>query len=171
LFRPEGDSFLIAFGGAPFRLPVATGLFYVRHLLGNPGKSMRVLELKTTVERAPVSRDEHRAEAAFHRRRKELKQRLEILKRLDPTFERSEAELSAILREQRELDDQLRRSARVRTLTGELDLARQTVSQAIDRSLDEIRRHDVTLADHLARNLQIGAYCRYTPADPVTWRT
>lgn len=171
LFRPEGDSFCIAFEGETFKLPVSPGLFYIRYLLGNPDKAVRVVDLKTTVERAGVSKSDHELRAAHHRRRKELKQRLEMLKRLDPNFERSEAELSAILKEQRELDEELRRSTRTRMLPGEIESVRRTVSQAVGRSLDELRLYDAALADHLARCLQTGTYCRYTPPEDLSWKT
>jgi len=85
----------------------------------------------------------------------------------------NDVELALIDKEVAEIERELKRTTGIggkpRTFQDERGKARQSVSRAIDRARDTIRKTHAPLGRHLDAFVSTGWYCSYKPEPPVPW--
>jgi hypothetical protein len=177
MFRREGDTWTLAFGGRDVPLRDAKGLRDLAVLLAAPGREVAATELIAGVTTAaaaglaglgadPVLDD--RARAAYRTR----------LARLDEELAEADThhdiERSARLAAERDaLIDELTSAAglggRPRRLGDVTERARTTVTARIRDAIGRIERVHPELGQHLRASIVTGARCSYRPAETVRW--
>ena len=177
VFRREGDTWTLAFGGRSVPLHDAKGLRDLAVLLAAPGREVAATELVAGVAGAaaaglaalgadPVLDD--RARAAYRTR----------LARLDEELAEADThhdiERSARLAAERDaLIDELTYatglSGRRRRLGDVTERARTTVTARIRDAIGRIERVHPELGRHLRASIVTGARCSYRPAETVRW--
>jgi len=180
VFRREGDTWTLAFGGRSVPLRDAKGLRDLAVLLSAPGREVAATDLAAGVAgeaggpvRAiaalgadPVLDDQ--ARAAYRAR----------LARLDDELAEADAhqdaERSARLAAERDaLIDELARATglggRRRRLGDVTERARTTVTARIRDAIGRIERAHPELGRHLRASIVTGARCAYRPAETVPW--
>ena len=177
VFRREGDTWTLAFGGRGVPLRDAKGLRDLAVLLAAPGREVAATELIAGVTTAaaaglaglgadPVLDD--RARAAYRTR----------LARLDEELAEADThhdiERSARLAAERDaLIDELTSAAglggRPRRLGDVTERARTTVTARIRDAIGRIERVHPELGRHLRASIVTGARCSYRPAETVRW--
>jgi hypothetical protein len=177
VFRREGDTWTLAFGGRGVALRDAKGLRDLAVLLAAPGRDVAATELIAGVTTAaaaglaglgadPVLDD--RARAAYRTR----------LARLDEELAEADThhdiERSARLAAERDaLIDELTSAAglggRPRRLGDATERARTTVTARIRDAIGRIERVHPELGRHLRASIVTGARCSYRPAETVRW--
>jgi len=177
VFRRDGDTWTLAFGGRGVVLRDAKGLRDLAVLLAVPGREVAATELVAGVANAaaaglaalgadPILDD--RARAAYRTRLAQLDDELaEADTRHD--IERS-ARLAA---ERGALIDELTHAAglgrRRRRLGDATERARSTVTARIRDAIGRIERAHPELGQHLRASIVTGARCAYRPAETVRW--
>ena len=177
VFRREGDTWTLAFGGRGVALRDAKGLRDLAVLLATPGREVAATELiaGVTTEAAaglaglgadPVLDD--RARAAYRTR----------LARLDEELAEADThqdiERSARLAAERdaligELAHATGLGGRSRRLGDVTERARTTVTARIRDAIGRIERAHPELGRHLRASIVTGARCSYRPAETVRW--
>jgi len=177
VFRRDGDTWTLAFGGRSVPLRDAKGLRDLAVLLAAPGREVAATELVAGVASAaaaglaglgadPVLDD--RARAAYQTR----------LARLDEELAEADThqdiERSARLAADRDaLIDELTYAAglggRRRRLGDVTERARTTVTARIRDVIGRIERVHPELGRHLRASIVTGARCSYRPAETVRW--
>ena len=168
----DGDIWHIAYRGRSARLRDAKGLHDLAVLLAHPGEDVSVLDLAGSAIRgsestAPVLDAQARAE--FRRRVTDLDEELSEAQAHHDLgrIERVETEREALLAELRHATGQTGRDRGLGSRT--VERARKAVTA---RLRDTIRRIEAALPDlgtHLDRSIVTGNFCRYQPAEPLTW--
>ena len=177
VFRREGGTWTLAFGGRSVPLRDAKGLRDLAVLLAAPGREVAATELvtgATTVAAAsfaalgadPVLDD--RARAAYRTRLTQLDDELAAADR------HHDIEWSARLAAERDaLIDELTSAAglggRPRRLGDVTERARTTVTARIRDAIGRIERVHPELGRHLRASIVTGARCSYRPAETVRW--
>ena len=154
VFRREGDTWALGYGGRLVRVPDVKGLHDLATLLANPGRPVHVRDLLGVP--APDGAEpvlDARARAAYRSRLAELEEG-------DPERAFLVAELSAATG----------LGGRPRLLGDETDRARKTVTARIRYAVARIRRVHPELAAHLDAHVTTGVHCGYAPGPPVGWR-
>jgi hypothetical protein len=177
MFRREGGTWTLAFGGRSVPLRDAKGLRDLAVLLSAPGREVAATELVTGAASAaaaglaalgadPVLDD--RARAAYRTRLTQLDDELAAADR-HHDIERS-AQLAA---ERDALIDELTSAAglggRPRRLGDVTERARTTVTARIRDAIGRIERVHPELGRHLRASIVTGARCSYRPAETVRW--
>ena len=177
VFRRDGDTWTLAFGGRSVPLRDAKGLRDLAVLLAAPGREVAATELIAGVATAtaaglatlgadPVLDD--RARAAYRTR----------LARLDEELAEADThhdiERSARLAAERDaLIDELTYAAglggRRRRVGDVTERARTTVTARIRDAIGRIERVHPGLGRHLRASIVTGARCSYRPAETVRW--
>ena len=177
VFRRDGDTWTLAFGGRGVPLRDAKGLRDLAVLLAAPGREVAATELIAGVATAaaaglaalgadPVLDD--RARAAYRTR----------LARLDEELAEADThhdiERSARLAAERDaLIDELTYAAglggRRRRMGDVTERARTTVTARIRDAIGRIERVHPELGRHLRASIVTGARCSYRPAETVRW--
>ena len=177
VFRRDGDTWTLAFGGRSVPLRDAKGLRDLAVLLAAPGREVAATELIAGVATAaaaglaalgadPVLDD--RARAAYRTR----------LARLDEELAEADThhdiERSARLAAERDaLIDELTYAAglggRRRRMGDVTERARTTVTARIRDAIGRIERVHPELGRHLRASIVTGARCSYRPAETVRW--
>jgi hypothetical protein len=177
VFRSEGDTWTLAFGGRSVPLRDAKGLRDLAVLLAAPGREVAATELiagvagtaaagLATLGADPVLDD--RARAAYRTR----------LARLDEELVEADThhdiERSARLAAERDaLIDELTYATglggRRRRLGDVTERARTTVTARIRDAIGRIERVHPELGRHLRASIVTGARCSYRPAETVRW--
>ena len=177
VFRRDGDTWTLAFGGRSVPLRDAKGLRDLAVLLAAPGREVAATELIAGVATAaaaglatlgadPVLDD--RARAAYRTR----------LARLDEELAEADAhhdiERSARLAAERDaLIDELTYAAglggRRRRMGDVTERARTTVTARIRDAIGRIERVHPGLGRHLRASIVTGSRCSYRPAATVRW--
>ena len=177
VFRRDGDTWTLAFGGRGVALRDAKGLRDLAVLLAAPGREVAATELIAGVATAaaaglaalgadPVLDD--RARAAYRTR----------LARLDEELAEADThhdiERSARLAAERDaLIDELTYAAglggRRRRMGDVTERARTTVTARIRDAIGRIERVHPELGRHLRASIVTGARCAYRPAETVRW--
>lgn len=180
VFRKKGQVWQVRYaGGNEFILLPTKGAAYLHLLLAQPGTSIPATKLAATVARHATDHllgdagegSDREALAAYRARYEDLKADIEDARsRQDADAEtriREEMEdLTAQIKRDQGLGGRLRKESDVR------DRVRKAVRAAIRRAVDEIRKYDRRLADHLnAPTLNCGWNPCYNPRDPVNWTT
>lgn len=170
VLRREGDVWRIAYGGRESHLPDAKGLRDLAVLLAAPGEAVSAVELHTGRPSTPGADEvlDARAKAAYRRRLVELEADIDEAEEFHDTARAEQARLEreALLRE---LSHAVGLGGRDRRLGDERERARKAVTGRVRDAIDRIDRVDSALADHLRRSVHTGAWCSYTPAEPVRW--
>jgi hypothetical protein len=177
VFRRDGDTWTLAFGGRSVPLRDAKGLRDLAILLATPGREVAATELVTGVADAaaaglaalgadPVLDDQ--ARAAYRARLTQLDDELAEADR------HHDIERSARLATERDaLIDELTSAAglggRPRRLGDVTERARTTVTARIRDAIGRIERVHPELGRHLRASIVTGARCSYRPAETVRW--
>ncbi|CAN5122009.1 AAA family ATPase [soil metagenome] len=191
VFRREGEYWLIAFGGTPFRLKDTKGLRYLARLLAEPGRERHALDLVAAetgsdrTARAGAILQEHsmrsspgdagevldrQSVVAYRRRLSELEEEVEEARAwADPErAARAEAERDFLIRE---LSAAVGLGGRMRRASSVSERARLSVTRAIRAALSRIAKQSPALGDHLQATIHTGTFCSYLPDPrvPVDW--
>jgi hypothetical protein len=177
VFRRDGDTWTLAFGGRSVPLRDAKGLRDLAILLATPGREVAATELVTGVANAaaaglaglgadPVLDDQ--ARAAYRARLTQLDDELAEADR------HHDIERSVRLATERDaLIDELTSAAglggRPRRLGDVTERARTTVTARIRDAIGRIERVHPELGRHLRASIVTGARCSYRPAETVRW--
>lgn len=150
------------------------GLAYLHVLLTHPGAIYSANDLRTLIDRGqggPYSSlgavADNKAIRAYNARLKDLRAELDAA---NDNNDIGRAESA-----QKELDIlelELRRSLNIHGRLREnsdAERARKSVSNAIHRALQRIRKAHPTLASHIQACVKIGAYLSYAPPEEIFW--
>lgn len=180
VFRKKGQVWEVRYaGGQDFILLPSKGAAYLHILLAHRGTSFSVTKLAAVVARRPEEYllgdagdgSDREAIAAYRARYEELN--------ADMEDSRSRQDVDGETRIREEMEDLAAQIKRDQGLGGRLrkdldvkDRVRKAVRAAIRRTVDEIRKYDGRLAEHLnAPTLNCGWNPCYDPRDPVDWTT
>jgi hypothetical protein len=180
MFRRKGPAWDVRFGGGrEFILLPSKGAAYLHLLLSHPGHRVSAADLACRVSRNPVryalgdagEAIDREAVNSYRARLAELAEELAEAK-ADNDLGRQER----VAGEVEWLEGQLRAArglgGRLRKASDDRERVRKAVRAAIRRAIEELRRYDPALADHLRPpNLTCGANPGYTPPAEVSWET
>ena len=193
IFRREGASWVVQYGGSRAFVAGTMGLEYIARLLREPGRSFHVLELaggqaaRSAPSGGPSAADcgrmglrDTRLDEALPALDPEAKAAyLERLTALEEALGEAEAlgnadRVAELSDEKGWLVDQLRGAVglggRDRPAGSSAERARTAVRKAIKTALNNIDRHHPALAHHLRNAIRTGTRCSYGPDQPVDWR-
>lgn len=193
-FRLDGDVRTVAFAGTSVQVRDLKGYRYIDRLLAEPGRELHVLDLVSLEQGhagpgATIGReadrdgelgpdtgagmpaiDEH-AREAYRRRLEEVEADID-----DAHANNDLARLELATRDRDYLVDELARAVglggRIRTVGGDAERARTSVTRTIRYALGRLATHHPAAAAHLEQSTQTGIYCAYRP-DPtlsIEWR-
>ncbi|MFW5925838.1 MAG: hypothetical protein ACOCV4_06705, partial [Myxococcota bacterium] len=188
VFRREGDTRTITYGGTTVRLKDLKGMRYLERLLAEPGREFHVLDL-VAVERGALPTG--RASDSGHldarcglevfdsKARQAYRERLaEVEEDIAEAETNNDFERAALARADREfLVDELRRgvglNGRARMVGDGAERARTSATRSLRYALDRVAEHHPRLAEHLQRTVRTGTYLAYEPDPraPVAWET
>lgn len=182
VFRCEGDTRTVAFGGETVRLKDLKGMRYLERLLSEPGREFHALDL-VSVERGVLPTGPKPAECGLEvfdsKAREAYRRRLaevdEDLAEAEANHDLARAELARADRQF--LVDELRRGVglndRARTVGDGAERARTSATRSVRYALQRIARHHQRLAEHFDRTIRTGTYFAYEPDPraPVDWQT
>jgi len=138
--------------GATVTVSDSHGLEHLRMLLAQPGQRFHVFELVSGA-RGPAGTDEQDRLAALEAEG----DRSDAGGRLGRALARAERELLVCqLGDGRHYDD--------------LDRARRMVTTRVRVAIDRLEEAHPELGNHLRHSVQLGTFCSYLPARPVTWQ-
>lgn len=178
-FRRDGDTWEIAFGGAPFRLKDAKGLGYLAHLLARPDQDVHVADL---VGATGIADDEGvrrrmgdageaidpEAARAFAEKIRELEaEREEALSWSDGA--RADRLADEIERISVHLTSAYGLSGRARRTADPAERMRKAVTNRIRDALTRIGGEDPDLERYLRNTVRTGTFCTYRPDRAVLW--
>jgi hypothetical protein len=191
VFRRDGYFWCVEYDG--HKLPPvrhSVGLNYIAELLRHPGCPIGVLDLVQAVAGAGIltptisaSSQEglslRRGQSALPGITPEERTRFEeSLEDLRDQMREAEANNDAgrqmTIRAKIEgIEDHLAKarglSGRSRETGGFQERARKSVSKAIGRAIEQLRKHDKRLGRHLDSSIDRGFECQYAPQDPTVW--
>ena len=158
--------------GRSVRLRDAKGLHDLAALLSRPGEEIHVLDLAGSAIRgrgSTVPVLDSRARAEFKRRITDLDEDLaEAEARHDlGRVERIENEREALLDELRRATGHAGKDRGLGPNT--VERARKAVTARLRDTIGRIEAVLPELGSHLDRSIVTGTYCRYQPAEPLTW--
>lgn len=170
--RHDGDVWSIEYRGRAARLRDAKGLHDLAALLARPGEDIHVLDL---VESGIRGRDstvpvlDPRARAEFRRRITDLNEEFaEAQAHHDlGRVGRVESEREALLDELRRATGHAGRDRGLGPST--VERARKAVTARLRDTIGRIEAALPELGSHLDRSIITGTYCRYEPAESLTW--
>ncbi len=182
VFRCEGDTRTVTFGGRTVLLRDLQGLRYLARLLAEPGREFHVLDLVAaergvlpTAAAACRQRDlgpvlDDQAREAYRRRLAEVEQDLEDAQAS------GDADRAALADRDRaflvaELASAYGIGGRARPTGATSERARAAVTRAVRYAMARVAEHHPELAGHLERTIRTGTYCTYAPDPriPVMW--
>lgn len=178
----EGNDVAFALDGRSFRLRDSIGLRAVRFLIASPGREFHALEVATATAQAGVGGDvtvtegdtgallDAEAKAAYRARLADLQEEVADAESM------GDRERAALAEEEmdfitRELAAAVGLGGRDRRASSAAERARLNVTRAVRASIEKIREHDSTIAEHLDTSVFTGAFSRYDPPadDPLRW--
>jgi hypothetical protein len=161
---------------------------YLSHLLLTPGKETDVVALLSlrSVRRSPrrpasediadLQTDGHAADEVLPlEARRDLRAHLQELGARRTVAEQTgdDVELALINKEVAEIEREEKRATRLggksRSFQDEREKSRKSVSRAIDRARDTIRKAHAPLGRHLDAFVRPGLFCSYQPEPPTHW--
>ena len=173
VFRREGDTWLVGFGGKTVRLRASKGLSDIARLLARPGREFHVIELvggAAEVGDRPVGEPllDERAMIEYRNRLSELAQ---VADEADTMHDLgraagAHAEYDALVAR---LSADLGIGGRSRLSSDWPERARKTVRKRVQNALGRIEAENPPLGHHLRQTIRTGAFCVYDPPDPVGW--
>src|SRR5262249_1212687 len=196
LFRKEGEYWTLGYAGHLCRLKDTRGLEHLTQLLRSPEIEFHALDLvRGSVANPLAGRDaeatgtlnghvreaalhignlgdagewlDTQAKASYRRRLAELREELQAAKALGriAQAEAAEREIEVLVAE---LAHATGLGGRDRRAASAAERARQSVTRALKLAVATITRHLPELGDHLARSVQTGTDCGYTPGPHET---
>ena len=170
--RHDGDVWSIEHRGRSTRLRDAKGLHDLAALLARPGEDIHVLDLAGSGIRgrdSTVPVLDPRARAEFKRRITDLDEDL-----AEAQAHHDLGRVGRVESERETLLDELRRATghagKDRGLgPSAVERARKAVTARLRDSIGRIEAVLPELGSHLDRSIITGTYCRYQPAEPLTW--
>ena len=176
IFRREGSTWRVEYGGVGKNVQDAVGMRHLAHLLENPGREIHVIELRALAASENKPPPSGSAGALLDKRAiKDYKARLqEIEEELVEAEQNNDIGRVAKLKEEQQvLYSQVSRAVglrgRRRRGSDDSERARQAVSAALHRAIKAIGKEHSELARHLTNCVRIGRVCSYEPDRPVSW--
>ncbi|HVE68149.1 MAG TPA: hypothetical protein VNB64_06165, partial [Solirubrobacteraceae bacterium] len=180
LFRREGDHWSVGYGDEVATIRDARGLRDIAALLARPGTEVRVLDLvgpaaprRAAPEGLAEQSDagpvlDETARAAYRRRLAELDDDLAEAQANADTARsaRAQAERDALVAQ---LAGAYGLGGRSRRMGDPVERARSAVTWRIRAALRRIEEVHPALGRHLSHAVRTGAFCSYTPEQPVEW--
>jgi len=173
VFRREGDTWLVGFGGQTLRLRASKGLIDIATLLARPGREVHVIELvgaDTEMGDRPATERllDERAMVEYRTRLSDLAQEADDADTMHDLGRAAtaHAEYDALVTR---LSADLGLGGRSRLSDNWPERARKTVRKRIQDALVRIEAENPSLGQHLRQTIKTGAFCVYDPPDPVTW--
>lgn len=177
LFRRDGDSWTVRYGGHEATVRHLKGLTVLARLLAEPGREYHVAELAADGDdvAATVIRSGHTGEVIDAQARRAYKRRLQELEaEIDEAAANADlhrAERAVVERDA--LIDELTRAlglaGRARHDNDPSERARSTVTKQVRTAITRIERVHPDLARHLTVAVRTGRFCSYAPERPVDW--
>lgn len=178
----EGEVWAVTWDGRTVRARDAVGLHYLATLVAATGREISALDLARArgadgraAAPAPAGAGLHadtgggaddvldaRARAAYRDRLSELRVEEEQARSWNDT-ERASRLASEIDFLARELGAALGRGGRPRTVTGDTERARISVTRALRAAIARLGDADAALGEHLTGAVRTGTFCSYTP--------
>lgn len=174
-FARDDDFWWVSFDGKPRPVKDSSGMPYIAYLLARPHSDFKAIHLESLVSGVhEVAKTGSRGEQTDRQTLKNLNDRLiEITNELQVSNEGQDfAAVKQLEQERAQILDYVRK---VTGLSGEIrddsdaKRAGDSVSKAIRRAINEIRKKDPGCADHLQSCLNMGIDCRYSPSHPIDW--
>jgi hypothetical protein len=167
----QGDSWRVEFGGRVVQVRDAKGIHDIAALVATAGRDVHVGELIGSPEPSLGSDTvlDDRARSEFRARLAELDAQIELADRRG-----DEASSATALAERDALVEALGAASglggRTRLLGDSSERARKAVTARIRDTLRRLDELHPVLAAHLRESITTGTWCRYDPAEPVTWQ-
>jgi hypothetical protein len=195
MFREEGEYWEILYEGTGICIRSLKGLFYLRHLLQNPGAKIHVSSLTalgehcvTTARRSGRSADrglgvpprapllvndagpviDARATWEYRGRLDELRSELEEASQW-ADLERAASIQREIELINRELASAYGLNGHRRRLDDQIERMRKAVKNRIHDAIVRIAKQNPVLGRHLTNAIRTGLLCRYSPENDVPW--
>lgn len=190
VFRRDGDTRSVVYGGLAVVLRDLKGMRYIAHLLAAAGREFHVLELVAAergvplvipsvgseqmtaafpADAGPVIDDQ--AKEAYRRRLADIDDDIDEATRLGDAerVAMAEADRDYLVRE---LSRAFGLGGKARRLDSTAERARTSVTRSIRYALERLAEHHSVLAEHLRATLRTGTYCGYFPDPrvPPTWQ-
>lgn len=195
VFQKTGQFWTIFYEGRTSQLKDIKGLQYLHFLLAHPGEEFHALRLLSEVDGKALGHADNTevSERQFlddglsisslgdagllldDQARKAYKKRLDDLaEELKEAREFNDFERAGRLEEEietlkKELATAYGLGGRARKLADPVEKARKTISKAIGRALDHIKKNDENLWQHLQNALSLGLFPAYKPHPSVSW--
>jgi len=177
VFKRQGNTWLLVYEGIQKTIQDTVGMGYIAYLLGDPDQELSALDLRDVVAKSNTIRGSHtgkvaddKAVAEYKLRLEQLREAIEDARAMSDTdqLERLAEEEDIILRS---ISSAIGTGGRRRKTGNIQELARQSVSVAIHRALDQIAAEHPPLGRHLRNSLTIGNFLSYHPDRPTHWVT
>jgi pimeloyl-ACP methyl ester carboxylesterase len=168
VFVRDGDVWTIAFHGKQCHVKHARGLADLALLLARPGRELAaqaLLEGVDAIARASLGADDVLDDRAVRDIAARLRTLDDAAAHGDESHERERASLA------RELNSATGLGGRRRALADPAERARKAVTARIRDSIAKLRPALPELARHLDKSIATGAFCSYSPPEPMRWRT
>ena len=177
-FRREGKKWTVAFDGKTVYLNDQIGMHYISRLLSSPDRPSHAVLMRAEVAgnmraRAAGSAGivlDQKALEDYRRRILDLREDLAIADARNDlaTQDSAQRELEMVTAEVLQATGL---GGKKRKASDDTERARKSVSNAIDRSIKQIKDEHPKLWRHLRKSIQLGQFPSYSPAEPVTWLT
>lgn len=175
VFERQGKIWRTVFEGEEAFVPDSKGMRQLRELIARPGQEIGAVTLSSALDGA--GRDlgdagellDSQAIDEYGRRL------LEIEQEADEAESFNDPERAARLAEEREaLTSELARAVGMdgqsRRAGSSVERARINVTRTLRSAIDRILEESPPLGDHLNQTVKTGNFCRYEPAEPISWR-
>jgi len=196
MFREEGEYWEILYEGTRIRIRSLKGLFYLRHLLQNPGAKTHVISLTALGEHcaSTASRSGRSADRGLAvppkaplvvndagpvidaRATWEYRGRLDELRsELAEASQWADLERAASIQREIELINRELASAyglngHARRLDDQTERMRKAVKNRIHDAIVRIAKQNPVLGRHLRNAIRTGPLCHYSPENDVAWQ-
>jgi hypothetical protein len=169
VLRREGDSWLVGYAGASFRLNDAKGLHYIARLLRDPERELHVVDLAGAAdlrETDATPAPDPQARLAYRRRLEDLREQLEEAEGFGDL-----GRTAALQEEVDAIAGELAAAYGLRGVRarGGAERVRKAVTKCIRDQIAKIGRADEALGRHLENAIRTGTFCAYLPERSIDW--
>ncbi len=170
--RPDGDGWVVSYGGRSSRVRDTKGMATLARLLARPDVEMAAVDLMESalVEQAADVIADRKARDAYRERVRELQVEIdEAADDNDPVrAERAKVELDHLVGE---LQAAYGLAGSERATASTAERARSAVRWRLRDAVKRIESVHPQMGAHLDRSISTGRFCVYRPAESTTWRT